>query len=80
MSIDQQLLNDLQVLRTQTRQFFDEQRLTARKTINVRTSITTARLLAYSYYGESILGAELAKLNNTLNVSNILGDVDILTE
>lgn len=79
-NVDESLLDEVQVLRTQAREFFDEQKLTVRRIINVQTNETTTRLLAYQYYASSDLGEELATLNNILNVSNIKGAVDILTE
>ena len=79
-NIDEELLDDLQELRTQTREFFDEQKLTVRIIINVQTNETTTRLLAYQYYGSSELGESLAQLNSILDVSNVKGSIDILTE
>lgn len=79
-NIDEELLDDLQELRTQTREFFDEQKLTVRIIINVQTNETTTRLLAYQYYKSSELGESLAQLNSILDVSNVKGSIDILTE
>lgn len=79
-SIDPQLLFDIQTLRTQTQEFFDAQRLTVRQVIAVKTNLTTTRLLAYSYYGDSELGGDIGKLNDTLDISNIEGEIDIFTE
>lgn len=79
-NIDEELLNDLQELRTQTREFFDQQKLTIRRVINVQTNETTTRLLSYQYYKDSSLGKSLAELNSILDVSNVKGSIDILTE
>lgn len=80
VNIDQNVLNELQVLRTQTQDFFDMQKLTVRQIINVKTNETTARLLSYQYYGNSQFGKDIIKLNSILDVSNISGNIDILTE
>lgn len=80
ITIDENVLRELQTLRTQTQDFFDKQKLTIRQIITVKTNETTARLLSYQYYGDSQLGKDIAKLNSILDVSNISGDIDILTE
>jgi prophage DNA circulation protein len=66
-------------LRQKAQDFLDAAKLTARRIIDVRTSPTTARLLAFSYYGDDTQGEDVAKLNGG-NVSNLSGDVEVLTE
>jgi prophage DNA circulation protein len=70
------LLTDL---RTEMQQFFNKQKLTARQLITVNTNLTTARLLAFQYYGESTEGERSANLNNTDDFSFLEGNVSILT-
>lgn len=69
----------LNVLRLTTRSFFQAQRLTRPKVITVRTSKTSAQLLAYRYYGSTELADTISKLNDLRDPANIpAGDVKIL--
>jgi len=72
-------INDLEDLRTATQKFFDEQKLTARQVVTVKTQRLPARIIAFQYYGSSELGENIAKLNNTINVSDLEGDIEVLT-
>ncbi len=67
-------------LRVETQKFFDQQKLTVRQIIDINTNLTSARLLAYQYYGDSSQGEELALLNNVDDVTFIEGDIEVLTE
>jgi len=58
--------------------FLDAAKLTARRVIDVQTTPTTARLLAFRYYGDAAQGEALANLNGG-NVSNLTGSVKVLT-
>jgi len=51
-------------LRVQTQAFFEAQKLNARQIIDIKTNLTSARLLAYQYYGDSTDGETLADLNS----------------
>lgn len=66
-------------LRQVAQEFLDEAKLTARRIIDVETHPTTARLLAFSYYGDDTQGEDIANLNDG-NVSNLRGTVQVLTE
>jgi prophage DNA circulation protein len=66
-------------LRQKAQEFLDAAKLTARRIIDVHTHPTTARLLAFSYYGDDTQGEDVANLNGG-NVSNLSGDVEVLTE
>jgi prophage DNA circulation protein len=66
-------------LRQVAQEFLDAAKLTARRIITVRTHPTTARLLAFRYYGDDTQGEDVANLNGG-NVSNLAGDVQVLTE
>jgi len=70
----------LEELRQRTQSFFDAERLSARRVIEVETNPTSTRLLAYSYYGSSALGIRIAKLNNLNESDNVSGTVKIFTE
>lgn len=70
---------ELKELRDEMQKFFDQQKINAAQLITVNTNLTSARLLAYQYYGDSERGEQIANLNNTGDVSFIEGDVTILT-
>jgi prophage DNA circulation protein len=57
-----------------------EARLRASAIITVRTTDTTARLLAFDYYGSPELGETINDLNLFENVSFVSGEVEILTQ
>lgn len=78
-ALSTETLGNLEDLRTITQRLFDEQKLTANQIINVNTQKLPSRVIAYQYYGESDLGNNIALLNNSINVSGISGDIDILT-
>lgn len=66
-------------LRQSAQEFLDTAKLTARRVITVTTHPTTARLLAFRYYGDDNQGESIVNLNNG-NVSNLSGSVQVLTE
>jgi prophage DNA circulation protein len=66
-------------LRHTAMMFLDTAKLSARRVVNVRMNPTTARLLAFRYYGNDDQGEALVNLNAG-NVSNLSGDVKVLTE
>lgn len=66
-------------LRLAAQDYFEEQKLTARQVIDIRTPLTSARLLAYQYYGSSEDGERLGNLNNSEDVAFIEGTVKVLT-
>jgi len=71
--------SELKNMRSEMQQFFDDQKLTARQLVTVNTHLTSARLLAYQYYGSSDEGERIADLNDTDDLTFIEGDVTILT-
>jgi len=71
--------SELKGLRDNMQLFFDQQKLTARQLITINTPLTSARLLAYQFYGKSDEGEQILNLNNTGDASFISGDVTILT-
>lgn len=66
-------------LRLAAQDFFEAEKLTVRKTITVHTSLTSARELAYRYYGSSEDGERLVNLNDAQDVTFIEGRVKVLT-
>ena len=76
---DQGTKDALTDLRALSQELLDQQRLTAKQIIDVRTNITSARLLAFQYYGSSADGEALAKLNNAADSSFIEGQVKVFT-
>ncbi len=72
-------INSLEDLRAVTQQFFDDQKVTAKQIISVQTQELPARIIAFQYYGSSELGSNIAQLNTDINVSNLQGNIDILT-
>ncbi len=72
-------INSLEDLRAVTQQFFDDQKVTAKQIISVQTQELPARIIAFQYYGSSELGSSIAQLNTDINVSNLQGNIDILT-
>lgn len=77
--LSQVTMSDLEDLRVTAQKFFDEQKVSAKQIISVQTPELPARLISYQYYGSSDLGANIANLNNEINVSNLDGVIDIFT-
>lgn len=67
-------------VRAEATAFFDEVKLTAKRVVEVETKLTSARLLAFKYYGDSTDGEALAQLNGIQDVNNVEGTVQVLTE
>ena len=72
-------MSDLEELRVTSQTFFDEQKVSAKQIVAVQTPVLPARLVSYQYYGNSDLGANIANINNEINVSNLDGVIDIFT-
>ena len=66
-------------LRVSTNLFFDQERDLRPKVITIRTNLTSTRLLAYRFYGESTQGDTIAKLNGFSDGAGIEGDVKVLS-
>ena len=77
--IDTETREALTDLREAALTLLDSIKLTARRVIDVRTHPTTARLLAFKYYGDDQQGEAIANLNSG-NVSDLSGTVQVLTE
>jgi prophage DNA circulation protein len=59
---------------------FDQAKLTAKRVVLVSTKLTSARLLAFNYYGNDDQGEDLQLLNNLSDVNAVEGTVQVLTE
>jgi len=79
MTISAESIDLLQDQRTETQKFFDEQKLQAQQIITVDIQITPARVLAYQYYGSSELGANIALLNDEINVAYLDRETEIFS-
>lgn len=82
--VDPGLDNDtkeaLTELRLNTNKFFDDEKLTAQQIISINTPLLSDRLIAFQYYGDSILGAQISELNANPEPTFSQGDIQILTE
>lgn len=58
----------------------DQARVNASQIVTVETLPTTARLLAFSYYGSDELAQDIVDLNDIADVSFIEGELEILTD
>ena len=70
---------ELTKLRLTSSNFFNAQRTTKPQIIEVRTNPTSTRLLSYQYYGDSNLGADIARLNEIDDSAFISGQVKVLS-
>jgi len=78
-SASQEVKDALTEMRVKVLQALDEIRLNTSQIITVETPTTTARLLAFAYYGSDDLGETIANLNGVDDVSFVSGEVEILT-
>jgi len=76
---DQATKDELAKQRLLFDEFLQQARLRASALITVHTPLTTARLLAFDYYGSDADGELLAVLNDVENAAFVEGDVEILT-
>jgi hypothetical protein len=76
--VDKIVFDSVTDQRNDTVELFSQQKLTARRVTDVRTNLTTYRLLAYQYYGSSDDGEALAQLNES-QVLAVEGDTEVLT-
>jgi hypothetical protein len=78
-NIDVELMNSLTELRTTTTGFFSEQKLTVSQIITIQSNPISIRALAYSYYGDSSDGEDIAELNGLYDLAYEQGDIRIFT-
>lgn len=77
--LDDSAKQSLADMRVDMQTFFEAQKLTALQIITVYTNPTSARLLAFQYYGSDEKGEALAELNNSSEPNFLTGDVEIFT-
>ena len=78
-TLDTTVAEPLRMQRIHILAFFEAQRVTKPQVISVRVAPTSARLLAFQYYGTSDQGVTLALLNGLDQSAVIEGDVEILS-
>jgi hypothetical protein len=78
-NINVELMNSLTELRTITTGFFSEQKLTVSQIITIQSNPISIRSLAYSYYGDSSDGEDIAELNGLYDLAYEQGDIRIFT-
>ncbi len=78
MLLDETLL-ELDAMRVEVQDFFDDEKLSAKRIIEIETNILPARVLTYQYYGSSELAPQIIGLNSDINVSFYEGTKEILT-
>jgi len=77
---DQDIKDNLADMRLLVTNVLQEARLRASAIKTISTRATTARVLAFDYYGSDELGATINDINNFANVAFVEGDVRILTK
>ncbi len=78
-AIDRNSFDSLIATRVALSAFFDAQRSTKPRQVQIRTHTIPARVLAYSYYGSSDQGPLIAQLNNVRDGAFIEGEIEILS-
>lgn len=79
-TITSDTLAELTQLRVSANRFFDQQRDLRPQVLEVKTNLTSSRLLAFDYYGSSEQGDTLALLNGAQDPALLEGTVRILTQ
>lgn len=77
--VDVSVIEALTDLREASQAFFSEQRDLRPRVVTINTNATSTRLLAFSNYGSSELGPNLARLNRLNQSAYVEGDVKILS-
>jgi prophage DNA circulation protein len=79
LTLSSDILANLNDLRDTVQEFFDDVEPSLKSIVSIRTNPTSARLLAYKYYGSSELGAEITDLNDLSEPIFLEGEVDIFS-
>lgn len=77
---DQSVKDAVSDLRLKSFDLLASAELDASKIINVYTNPTSARLIAFNYYGNDDNGEKIVSINDIQDVSFIEGDIQVLTE
>ena len=75
----QEVKDSITEMRVQVIELLDQARVNASQIITIQTNPTTARLLAFSYYGDDNQGESIVALNNISDVSFVDGSVQVVT-
>lgn len=75
----QEVKDAITELRVKALEALDQAKVDASQIITIQTNPTTARLLAFSLYGDDTQGQAIVDLNGFTDVSFIEGDVEVLT-
>ena len=78
--LDRETIDSITQVRVDVQGFFSKEKLNVSQIIEVKTHELPSRVIAYSYYGSSDLGLDIADLNEDMNVSFIKGDIEVFTE
>ena len=78
--IDQITKDQISETRLLVTQALQEVRVRTSTVISIETNLTTARLIAFNYYGSDELGEAICDLNSFKNVSFVEGQVEILRQ
>ena len=78
-AIDRDSLDALFETRIASTDFFNEQRATKPRRVGVTVNTIPARVLAYTLYGESDQGPDIASLNSVRDSAFIEGEVEVLS-
>jgi hypothetical protein len=74
------VLSELSEMRISVTKFFDEQRVTKPRIVEVVVNPQSVRLLSFARYGSSEFGDDIAKLNGIYDGALVSGRLKILTE
>ena len=75
----QEVKDSITDIRVQVLELLDAAKIDASQIITIQTNPTTARLLAFSYYGDDTQGESIAELNNISDASFVEGSVQVVT-
>lgn len=79
VGIDVDVRDSLNLMRQEANKLLTNIRENINSVISIDTNDTTARLLAYQYYGSSDNGEDIANINNSNDLSFISGSVKVLS-
>ena len=78
LKLSNTMLDNIYELRTQSRKFFEQQRLLVNKIIEIETNTIPMTVLAYQYYGSTDNYDELLSVNSIFNPARVSGTIKIL--
>jgi len=78
-TISTNLREQISAMRENASSFFNQQRITLNRIIEVTTPELPARVISFQYYNDSSNGEDIAKINNNANVSFLSGKIKVFT-